>query len=218
MHIMTAVLDVLFPPRCAFCGRLMEHFGNGVCEDYRESLPYRGAEALVDAGGFSCAVAFYYDDIVREGIRALKFRKTPWRAQIFGHYVAQVATEWLQGRFDSITYVPVSRQRNYRRGFDQGRLLAQAVAKDCGMRVTPVLRKVRHNRAQSSLEDAGERRANVQGAYRAKAGMAAGRRFLLIDDVMTTGNTLAACAETLMAVGAASVVCATVAGGHKGET
>ena len=212
----TAVLDLLFPPRCAFCGKLMDASGDGVCDSCKASLPFiEDDKVLRKVGGFPCAVAFYYEEPVSGGVRALKFGRKSWRAKVFGRYVAQVAAGHLSGQFDAVTYVPVSRKRSYERGFDQARLLAQAAAKAWGVKAEKTARKVRNNRAQSSLEDPNARRENVKGVYAVPhPEQVRGRRFLLIDDVATTGSTLSACAGALMAAGAASVVCAALAGGH----
>lgn len=217
---MTAgLLDILYPPRCAFCGELMERAGSGVCPACEGSLPYAGeGDSLRMVEGYASVRAFYYEAMVERGVHALKFDRTAWRAGVFGRYIAQAAAEYLGGQFDAVTYVPVSWQRRYTRGFDQARLLAQAAAKAWGVKAEPTLRKIRHNRPQSSLDDPRQRRANVQGAYRPlPRARIAGRRFLLIDDVITTGSTVSACAGTLLEAGAASVVCASLAGGHPPE-
>ena len=78
-------------------------------------------------------------------------------------------------------------------------------------------RKVRHTKAQSSLKDAAARRQNIDGAYTVlSAERVIGRRFLLVDDVVTTGSTMAAAAEALRSAGAASVVCAALAAPDQG--
>ncbi len=212
------VLDLLFPPRCAFCGRLLEGSGD-VCPACERDIPFRGEDALtnIGEGRYPCAVALYYDGPVREGIRELKFGKKSWRAAVFARYIAQVAAERLGGTFDAVTYVPVSARRSFQRGFDQARLLAEGAAGIWGARAESVLKKCRHNRAQSSLQDPEERRRNVRRVYAVPyPERVRGRRFLLIDDVCTTGSTLSAAADALLAAGAASVVCAALAGGHRG--
>lgn len=218
--MITRILDLLYPPRCAFCGRLMEHTGSGVCPDCVRNLPYAAdCDALQIMAGFPGVRAFYYEDMVKQGVKALKFGRTAWRAGVFGRYIAQAASKYLSGRFDAVTYVPVSWQRNYTRGFDQARLLAQSAAKVWGIKAEPTLRKIRSNRPQSSLRDPRQRQTNVQGAYRPlPRAKIAGRRFLLVDDVLTTGSTMSACANTLLEAGAVSVVCASLAGGHPKET
>lgn len=214
--MIAGILDLLFPPRCAFCGGLMERAGSGVCPDCKKSLPYAGeGDALRMVNGYPSVRAFYYEAMVEQGVHALKFGKAAWRANVFGRYIAQAAAEYLGGRFDAVTYVPVSWQRNAARGFDQARLLAQAAAKEWDAKAEPTLRKIRHNRPQSTLDDPRRRQANAAGAYRPLPwARIAGRRFLLIDDVITTGSTMSACAGTLLEAGAASVVCASLAGGH----
>jgi ComF family protein len=218
MSLTTSLLDLFFPPRCAFCGKLFEHLPTGVCPECEKDLPYRGEASLKQVGGLRCAVAFYYDDMVKDGVHALKFGKKSARAVVFGRYIAQVASERLAGEFDAVTFVPVSAQRRFRRGFDQAEELARAAAKTWDLPVEKTLKKVRNNRAQSSLDSPDERRENVRDAYRPRRGAdIAGRRFLLIDDVLTTGSTISACAQVLLSAGAESVVCAALAGGHRGN-
>lgn len=214
----TALLDLLFPPKCAFCGRLLDTPGD-VCEACEKNLPYREEGKILSAigeEGFPCAVALYYEDMVRDGVRALKFGKKSWRARVFARYIAQTAAEQLGGDFDAVTFVPVSRRRNFQRGFDQARLLAEAAAKTWGVKAEPTLRKTRHTRAQSSLDDPAARKKNVKDVYAAlHPDRVRGRRFLLIDDVCTTGSTMASAAGALMEAGADRVVCAALAGGHR---
>ena len=78
------------------------------------------------------------------------------------------------------------------------------------------LKKVRHNRPQSSIAGQAERRANVLGAYEALSPQQiAGKRILLLDDVITTGATVSECARVLLTAGAKHVYCAAIAGASK---
>ena len=216
-HPVSVLLDLLFPPRCAFCGRLVEE--GDVCAACAEALPFREGAASVQVigeGRYPCALAFYYEGPVRDGVRALKFGKKSWRARVFARYIAQTAAEELSGGFDAVSFVPVSLRRKFERGFDQARLLAEEAANIWGVKAEAVLRKDRHTRAQSSLQDAALRKTNVKGAYRVPhPERVRGRRFLLIDDVCTTGSTLSAAADALLEAGAAGVVCAVLAGGSR---
>ena len=202
-HPVSVLLDLLFPPRCAFCGRLVEE--GDVCAACAEALPFREGTASVQVigeGRYPCALAFY--------------GKKSWRARVFARYIAQTAAEELSGGFDAVSFVPVSLRRNFERGFDQARLLAEEAANIWGVKAEAVLRKDRHTRAQSSLQDAALRKTNVKGAYRVPhPERVRGRRFLLIDDVCTTGSTLSAAADALLEAGAAGVVCAVLAGGSR---
>lgn len=209
------LLDLLFPPRCAFCGKLLDTSGD-ICPDCETNLPFREEETIVTAIGenrYLCARTFYYEDMVQTGVKALKFGKKSWRAGVFARYIAQTAAEQLYDEFDTVTFVPVSRLRNFQRGFDQARLLAEGTAAIWGTKAEPVLRKTRHTKRQSSLHDPKARARNAKNAYRVPdPAKVRGRRFLLIDDVCTTGSTLSAAADALMEAGAAGVVCAVLAG------
>ena len=117
--------------------------------------------------------------------------------------------------FDEFTWVPVSPLRRFRRGYDQARLLAEAVGAEIGMKPKKLLRKHRHNRPQSSLTGE-ERRGNVLGVYEMHPKYSVkGKRILLIDDVFTTGATAEECARVLLTAGAKSVSCGTVAAAQK---
>lgn len=219
MGITDWLLELLFPSRCAFCGRLTGP-GQEVWRDCAGALPrVPDGQVLRRAGDYDCAVAFYYDGPVREGVLGLKFHNKPWRARVFGGYIAQTAAEHLSGRFDAVTYVPVSWQRRYRRGLRSGPAAGPVRRQSLGRQGgTGPAQDPEH---PPSVGPGRPRLApaNVRDAYAVpRPERVRGRRFLLIDDVCTTGSTLAACAGALMAAGAESVVCAALAGGHAGAS
>lgn len=118
--------------------------------------------------------------------------------------------------FDVLTWVPVSRLRKLRRGYDQVELLAKAVGKELGMTPVPTLKKIRNNRPQSRLKGAEARRANVLGAYRILENTdVKGKRVALLDDILTTGATAGECARVLLSAGAKEVHCAAMAAARK---
>jgi predicted amidophosphoribosyltransferase len=98
----------------------------------------------------------------------------------------------LAGSFDIITWVPLSPRRHRKRGYSQARLLAEAAAAELGVGdCEELLKKRRNTPAQSAIKGRAERRANVSGAFEAlRRGGLAGKRILLIDDVVTSGATL----------------------------
>lgn len=216
---MIHLLDLLFPPRCSFCGKLLPIGTGNICPDCENNLPYiEPGKILRKIGNHTCAVTFYYEDMVRSGIHALKFSGRSARSRAFAPYLVQMVAEELGGEFDAVTYVPISAQRRFRRGYDQTQLLARHAAQAWGIKAEPTLRKTRNNPPQSGLRTLRERRENVQNVYalRTDANIA-GRRFLLIDDITTSGSTLIVCADLLLSGGASSVVCAAFAGGHPEE-
>ena len=113
---------------------------------------------------------------------------------------------------DIITWVPISSRRRFSRGYDQSKLLAEALGKELGVPVISTLKKIRHTRPQSTLADAAQRRANVLGAYKVRNPQAiSGKQILLVDDVITTGATASECAKTLLTGGAAQIYFAAIA-------
>lgn len=205
-----ALLDLLFPPKCPFCRKVQD--APGMCPACEKSLPRvdeaRGLRTL--RGGLLCTAPLWYENSVREAIHRFKFHGGVSAAKPLGELIAQAAAERFSGEFDVVTWVPVSAKRLRQRGYDQSRLLAENACGLWGVEPEPLLRKVRDNPAQSSLDSAEDRWRNTQGVY-AAAGEPAGKRILLIDDVCSTGSTLVSAAETLLAAGAAGVVCAAAA-------
>lgn len=212
MKVWESFLDLLFPPKCPFCGRVRET--QGICPGCEKALPWtQGEQGLKTLpGGTVCAAPLWYEDLAREGLLRFKFQGASAAAEPLGELIAQCAAERFSGEFDVVTWVPVSRRRLRKRGYDQAELLARAACRVWGVKPERLLQKTMDNPAQSGLTEPAARRANVLGVYEAAdVGRIQGRRVLLVDDICTTGSTLAECARTLRAAGAASVVCAAAA-------
>lgn len=208
------VLDLLFPPKCVFCGRVVDRGAGGICPDCQRALPWlTGGEAERKGEFFSlCVSPLRYQGAVRKSIHRYKFQGRRGYARVYGTLVAQCISDHLAGQYDLISWVPLSKRRRRERGYDQALLLARAAAEVLGGTVTETLRKARNTPAQSGLEGEAERRANILGAYEpADPERIAGKRILLVDDVVTTGSTLSECARVLRTAGAADVVCAALA-------
>lgn len=210
MKLTDAFLDLLFPPKCPFCRRVLD--APGMCPDCEKALPWTDeAHSLRELqGGLLCAAPLWYEGPVREAVRRFKFHGGVCAAGPLGELIAQAAAERLSGEFDTVAWVPVSAKRLRKRGYDQSRLLAERACRLWDVEPEALLRKIRDNPAQSSLERAGDRWKNTQGVYEA-AGSPAGKRILLIDDVCSTGSTLVSAAGVLFSAGAAGVVCASAA-------
>ena len=213
------LLDLIFPPKCVFCKKLLHKGEDGICARCQEHLPWCvGPEAEQTMEFISlCASPLWYQDEVRESFHRYKFKGSRGYAKVYGRLMAQCVQDHLAGKYDLITWVPLSEQRRKARGYDQAMLLAEAAALELGDVAAETLTKVRDTSAQSGLgKDDSARRANVLGAYRpADPELIAGRRILLIDDVVTTGSTFSECARTLRTAGAADVVCVTLASARK---
>lgn len=212
MGAFSAFLDILFPPRCVFCRKFIKSGRDLICDDCESSLPYtHGAEKKGDF--FSvCIAPLYYEDDVRESLHRFKFKDATGYAKTYGKLLADAVRDKLAGRYDLISWVPLSRNRLKERGYDQAMLLALATALELDDVAVSTLEKPLEAEKQSLMGSAERRRANISGAYRATdPELVDGKRILLIDDIVTTGATLSECARTLLDAGAKEVLCAAVA-------
>ena len=210
-------LDAALPAACVGCGRE----GPALCERCVPALDHRlGAPAGVPIGlpGDLPAPLLQLDwcapfsGTVRSALHAIKYGGEQRLAEPLG---AAVARRWARIGVgtDIVTHVPVHADRARRRGYDQAELIARAAARHLGLRYAMLLTRERATVAQFDLDRA-DRAANVAGAFVAGLGRASdpvGRWVLLVDDVVTTGATLAACAEALERAGALGASAITVA-------
>ena len=212
-------LDALLPPRCVGCGRR----GAEVCERCIEAMRPLGPNVcprcgMPSAGGRVCrrcvgretplrAVLAHYpfEGAIRAAILAFKYRARTRLARFLSSALdAALVTRPLT--VDLVVPVPLTRRRQQTRGFNQAELLAAPLAARHGWELAPdALERVRETARQTELP-ARERLRNVAGAFAvAQPQRLARKRVLLVDDVCTTGATLAACAGPLLEAGAEGV-------------
>ena len=212
MRLYERILDLLFPPKCAFCGALTERENEGVCPACRRELPW--TENLKRKADFVIGVTapLYYEGTVRQALLRYKFNGAPARGDVYGRLIGEALRKQEKTGFDVVTWAPLSRKRLRRRGYDQARLLAEAAAKELGIPCEGLLKKVRHTPPQSGISAPEARRANVSGVYTvSEPNRVRGKRILLIDDIITTGATVSECARILLLNGAGSVHAAALA-------
>lgn len=212
MKFIDTLLHLLYPPRCAFCRRILSN-GERICEHCSTSLPYQPKKKRciklphIDA----CIAPFYYEGLVRKAILRYKFNQVRGNADVFAFFMADCFRQEFFGKIDLVTWVPISRKRFKKRGFNQSELMAQSLCKLLGRTPVETLIKVRDNAPQSRQKSHAARRANVIGAYRAVDIDLSGKSVLLIDDVVTTGSTVSECAHVLRVAGAEKVFVLSVA-------
>lgn len=211
--------DVSRIPVCAECLRaprplVAEHF----CSSCR--TPFLNAFSLDDEGrcplcssgegSFDRAYAFgAYEDVLRKLIHVFKYERVYTLAKPLGALLNSALPR--DQRFDVVVPMPMHWRRRWARGFNQADLLARIIGKRCSIPVVSAARRLRAAPPQAGLSNA-QRRMNVAGLFGVKRHSAIrGRRVLLIDDVVTTGATAAACARALKQAGAASVTLLTLA-------
>ena len=214
MELSRHLLDLLYPPKCPFCGRLLERGEDGLCAQCQQVLPWtRAADGKEVGHCAACLSPLWYQDGVREAVHRYKFDDGMVHAAVFGKLMAQCLNDRQERPADLIVWVPLHPARRRERGFDQAELLARRVGELTGLPVISALGKVRRTGAQSQIQDESARWANVEGVYalRPEAAAVAGMHVVLVDDVATSGATLAQCAALLRQTGAESVTALTLA-------
>lgn len=223
-------IDLLFPPRCATCGRsgfricprcaqLVTPTPDTICRRcgrVQTSSVERCAQCSGDASFPLQRVraAALHTSPLREWIHLLKYDNRPDLAPLLARYlvVAFSLSDWKEPRqhIEYVAPVPLHAERARERGYNQAELLAAELCRQTGLRLrTDLLRREKLTRSQVGL-NAVERKANVEDAFIASS-ECRGRHILLIDDVYTTGATLHACASTAISAGAVEVSALTLA-------
>ena len=211
MQFWDKIAKYLFPPKCVFCRRVMEK--DGVCDKCKENLPYRFPCEIKDPpmftdGGYSY---FHYEGDIRNAIIRYKFGGLSKYSVDFSEYLEKCIKENIDGQYDIISWVPLSKRRLKSRGYDQARLLAEETCKRLGVEPQQTLIKSIDAAPQSRQTDISRRMANILGAYDVSSCNLLGKRIILIDDVYTTGSTLSECARVLKTAGASKVYVLTLA-------
>ena len=185
-------------PVCKCCGLPLSR--PGLCPTCHDSQPpYKAIRSWV-----------VFEGPIRHAIHTLKYGRNVALGDALAPYLAGYARK-LGWQVDLVVPVPLGKQRMKERGYNQVGLLAMPLAAIQGWRYSPqVLVRMRETRSQVGLCPQ-ERRENISGAFRAEPGLAAGKSILLVDDVVTTGATLAACSEALVKAGAKNIYALTLA-------
>jgi ComF family protein len=208
-------LDLALPAQCAGCRRE----GVALCPECLPALDVRldaepgvpiGLPADLPAPLVQLEWCAPFTGVTRRALHALKYDGERRLAPLAG---AAVARRWARVGVagDALVPVPASPDRVRERGYDQATLVAREAGKRLRMPVLHALERTRATTAQFDLDRAG-RASNLGGAFRVADGsLIAGRWLVLVDDVVTTGATLAACAATLLDAGASAVSAVAVA-------
>lgn len=239
-HTAKLALDVALPTLCVACREPVD--GEGVCAECwaklsfiappycpRLGIPFvydpgpdmLSMEAISNPPAYARArAAVRYDDVARTLVHALKYQDRTDLAPAMGRWMARAGHELL-GEAGVLVPVPLHWRRAWRRRYNQSGALARVIERQTGIKVAPeALRRIRPTEQQIGLSRT-QRASNVQGAFKVAADrqfLIAGRRVVLIDDVLTSGATVDACARALLRAKAASVdvlVFARVVDSHK---
>jgi ComF family protein len=222
MTWMRWALDFALPPRCAGCGTIVGDV-HSFCPDCWKDVEFLGETGCSTCGlplqtteQTTCAVclakppriartraAVAYGDLARSLAIRLKYGRKVAIARTMARYMAPLVGE---GTDRLLVPVPLHRTRLWGRGFNQSALVARELSRRLGIAANPLaLRRIRRTPPLKGMSPL-QRRKTVAGAFRVRDKTAvAGKTVILIDDVLTTGSTVEACARTLKRAGAARI-------------
>ena len=229
--VFSSFMDFLAPPVCPFCEKDVFEDENGICGKCESDLPQLPERRCPGCGGpldgildlcedctdagprpWARAVsAFPFFGQIRLAVHRFKYRNRISLAPFFGR---EMAMAWLthgSGDIDLVSYIPLHWMRFMERGYNQAELLAAQVAKHLEIDTLCTLRRNRPTGRQATLGKR-DREQNLRGAFKPyRADRFEGKSILLVDDVFTTGSTLAEATRTLIKSGASSVSVLTIA-------
>jgi len=218
-------LSLIFPPVCLGCGGVLVKGEEHICSLCRINLPKL---KMSKEGNHSLASRFYgkinlkytlaFMKFVKGGIsqqiiHQLKYKERKEISEMLGSWFAQELVEnGFRGCFDLVIPVPLDAKKLKKRGYNQSEGFAKALANclqvDCSL---AVLERVKESSSQTSKSRL-DRWRNVSDMFRLKKGTdVSAKHILLVDDVLTTGSTLEACATRLVNHGCESVSIAVMA-------
>jgi ComF family protein len=226
-HAAKLALDIALPTLCVACREPVD--GEGVCAACwaklsfiappfcpRLGIPFvydpgeglLSMEAIANPPAYARArAAVRYDDVAKTLVHALKYQDRTDLAPTMGRWMARAGREFLQDA-DLLVPVPLHWRRGWSRRYNQSGALARAIERQSGVKVaSEALRRIRPTQQQIGLNRT-QRASNVQGAFKVASHRQSeiqGARVILVDDVLTSGATIDACARALLRAKAASV-------------
>ncbi|MBN1540602.1 ComF family protein [candidate division KSB1 bacterium] len=215
---LSALVDFIYPPLCLLCDEALVAGEQSVCRKCWTVLPslYPAEQQAGELNPEFCfdfsIAAFDYQDSMQTLIHAVKYRGYRRLIPPLADELAQAAGDALRlWKANALVAVPLHPARRRERGYNQAELLAERIGVRLSLPVYSLLRRTRYTAPQAQRSRL-ERRENVAGAFSTKrAAVLAGKRLVLIDDVLTTGNTVDACARVLLESGASAVAVLTLA-------
>lgn len=212
------MLDTIFPPHCVIC----EDLGRFICFNCEDKILEISTQTCVFCNkitkkGRLCLACrtrrhltgvicfgYFKDKYLKEIIHAYKYEDLFALKEILANYLLKLTKEE-KLTFDIITFVPISKKRLVRRGYNQSQLLAEELGKLTNVPVIVALKKIKETKTQVGLKRK-ERIKNLKDSYGSvKKIDLNNKKVLLIDDVVTTETTLDECAKVLRKSGAREV-------------
>lgn len=219
------LLDVLFPPICLNCRKYPEN-GGLLCDACYSLIKVNNTAFCAVCRGrlpenknhchrplFLLAAATDYDDpVVRDLIRHFKYKNFRGAAEILGEILNEYLKNLLgNGGFkienSIVVPIPLHPNRERKRGFNQSKLLAEAIAKNFNLELREPLERIKNNKPQIEMKDDEARQKNINGCFKLADGAEIkGENILLVDDVFTSGATMNEAAKILKEKGVGKII------------
>ncbi len=218
------VVAFILGKRCACCGEIVETHKN-LCKYCEEQIitnhngcercgqPKESCVCKKQRFEFDRIISPYlYENVIKDGIGRMKQDIGGDTAEYFGDKISEIIIlKQLQSKIDLVVCVPLTKEREYKKGYNQSELLAKRISKNLDIPYNrKAIVKLYSNKEQHRLR-ALDREGNVLGVYEAANEICNNKNILLVDDVTTGGATLNECAKMLKIAGAKMVCCAVVA-------
>lgn len=201
--------DILYTVKCPYCRKVIDK-SKCACDNCSKTFPDIAIKKFA-VGGYMCVSPLRYDGIFAAAVKRFKFRNQGVYAKQFAMLMCKtIQREYKVEKYDIITCVPMHKNALKVRRYNQAELLARQCSEILKIPYADTLEKIKENKTQHSIKGA-ERAKNVKGVYRViSKELIKDKNILIIDDIITTGNTLGECARMLEKAECRSISCATI--------
>ena len=184
-------LDLVFPPRCTLCGRVLSWFERkgdlGLCRLCRWQ-DYQNPQPVSEDEKGRCSLL--YEDQLQQAIYHLKYNGRRTNGIYFARWMMEEGADWMRSQqFDRVTAVPLAKRKLKSRGYNQAEVIARELGRLSRLPYEELLVRTRNTTPQSGLGEE-MRRQNLSGAFAAKECRLEPHHICLVDDIYTTGSTL----------------------------
>lgn len=226
INVIKFITGLLFPPKCIFCGQVLDLVTSNleICTECYKKIPfYEGGiikNSIDSPNGSACDGIFcacHYSGIIKESLMRFKFYNKSSYYRTFAKLLSnkiKTMTEWTN--FDIIISVPLHKDREKSRGYNQSQLISKELSHETGIVANSIiLSRTKKTEAQSLLARK-DRYLNVKDAFFVNdVQKVKDKNVLLVDDILTTGYTIEGCSIALKNAGAFKVYTTVVASGRK---
>lgn len=219
-----SIIKLIFPPKCMFCGSILNlNIEVEICSECMNKIPFFNNKffKLKNSIGLNylddVICLCHYSGIIKDCLIRFKFFNKASYYRTFGKLLSNKVKSMTDYRkFDIIISVPLHKSRLNKRGYNQSLLISKILSGETGIpEKSDILSRIKNTHSQSLLTR-NERYENVRDAFKVNnINIIKNKCILIVDDILTTGNTLNECSRVLKEAGAKEVVAAVIASGRK---